>query len=305
MLVFKKIKPDLVSASCLALGMFDGVHLGHQKVIMNAVKKAGNQNALSVILTFLNHPQNITAKTPAKLITTLEERLELFEGLGVQVAVVLDFTEDFSKISAIDYIKTVLVDSLNAKNISIGYDHRFGAQKKGDTKLLEMYGKQYGYKVSVISPVIIDGQIASSSDIRKFIATGDVLWASKLLGRPFSLRGTITKGKQRGRKLGFPTINLPLPENIISPASGVYSGLVEIKGKSHFAVINIGKRPTFGDLEENIAEAHILDFNGDLYNKNIEIAFLRKLRDEKKFSSEDELKNQIQIDCNMTVQSII
>ena len=299
MLIFEKIKPDLVNSSCLALGMFDGVHLGHQKVILDAVKKSGQLNALSTIVTFSAHPQLITARTPSKSITSLDDRLSLFEELGIQAVLVLNFDEELSRMSAEDYIKTVLVNALNAKSISIGYDHKFGAQKKGDDKLLELYGKQYNYDVTVLPPVTLDGQIISSSVIRKLISIGDVSSASKLLGRPFSIKGCVIKGKQRGKKLGFPTANLPFPDNIIAPAAGVYSGMVEIDGSSYYAVINFGKRPTFGDLKEDLIEAHVLNYDGDLYDKSIEVSFLKKLRNEIKFNSETELKQQIMEDCRL------
>jgi riboflavin kinase / FMN adenylyltransferase len=299
-LVFNEIKPDLIPSSCLALGMFDGVHLGHQKVILDAIKKAESMDALSAIVTFADHPQCVTAKTPTKLITTLEDRLNLFEDLGVQAVVVLKFTEELSRMAAVDYLKNVLVEALHPHYISIGYDHRFGAQKKGNIDLLQKYSEQYNYEVTVIPPVSIDGQVVSSSVIRKFISIGDIPQASKLLGRPFSIRGKVIKGEQRGRVLGFPTANLTIPDEIVSPASGVYSGMVEINDKSYFSVVNVGKRPTFGDIEEDLIEVHILNFDGDLYGQEIQVLFLKRLRDEKKFRSVEELKEQIRLDCQMT-----
>lgn len=231
MLVFNEIRQNLVPASCIAHGMFDGVHIGHQKVILDAVKRAEDINALSIAVSFKNHPQSITAKTPAKLITSLDKRLELFEELGVQAAVILDFNEELSSLSAQEYLDKILIDSLNMKSISIGYDHRFGAQKKGDVKFLEQNSSVYNFEISVMPPVKISGQLASSSDIRKFISIGDVTTASELLGRPFSIKNKIIYGQQRGRMMGFPTINLQMPDNIIEPAAGVYSGIAEIENK--------------------------------------------------------------------------
>ena len=299
MLVFNEIRQNLVPASCIAHGMFDGVHIGHQKVILDAVKRAEDINALSIAVSFKNHPQSITAKTPAKLITSLDKRLELFEELGVQAAVILDFNEELSSLSAQEYLDKILIDSLNMKSISIGYDHRFGAQKKGDVKFLEQNSSVYNFEISVMPPVKISGQLASSSDIRKFISIGDVTTASELLGRPFSIKNKIIYGQQRGRMMGFPTINLQMPDNIIEPAAGVYSGIAEIENKSYYSVVNIGKRPTFGDLEENLIEAHLLNFSEDVYGKEAEISFLRRIRDEKKFSSMEELQTQIKIDCEL------
>ena len=293
MLVFNQIKPDLLNSSCLALGVFDGVHLGHEKVILNAVKKSQNLDALSAVVTFSKHPR----KTPVKLITTLDERLKLFEELGVQAAIVLDFTEEIHNMTAEDYIKKFLCEGLNARSITVGYNHHFGAEKKGNTKLLEKYSSECNYELTVIPPVALEGRAVSSSAIRNFISKGDVVSASKFLGRPFSVRGKVIPGQKRGALLGFPTANLSIPDNIIIPEAGVYSGMVYIQEKSYQAVINVGKRPTFGDLKENLIEVHILNFSGDLYNQAIEVSFLKKLREEKKFASTDELKEQIILDC--------
>lgn len=297
MLVFREIKPNLLESSSLALGMFDGVHLGHKKVILDAVRMSQKLNTISAVITFAKHPQFVTARTPTKLITSLEDRLDLFENLGVQATVILDFNEDLCKMTAEEYLQNVLIGALNAKSITTGYDHHFGAQKKGNIKFLESYKEDFGYQINVIPPVNINGQIVSSSIIRQFISMGEMESAAKLLGRLFTIKGTVIRGMQRGRIFGFPTANLIMPEEIIEPASGVYTGAIEINNKSYYTVVNVGKRPTFGDLTEDLIEAHIIDYSGDLYGKIIEISFLKKIRDEKKFNSIEELKAQIQQDC--------
>jgi len=296
-LIYREIKPNLLKSSCLALGMFDGVHLGHQKVILSAVKNAWIYDSTSTIVTFAKHPGYLKSKSQPRLITTFEEKIELFKKLGVQAVVVLDFTEELSRVSAEDYLKTFLIEGLNAKSISVGYNHHFGANKKGDTALLKRYSTEFNYELKVISPVTIEGHVVSSSAVRKFIHSGDVDSAAKMLGRPYSIKNIVVEGKHRGRLLGFPTANLNLPPEKSCPKAGVYSGIVISDDKLYFSVINVGKRPTYGDLIENLIEAHILDFDRDIYNKEIEVIFLKRIRDEKKFTSEAELKEQIKLDC--------
>ena len=300
MLVFREFKENLLKSSCLALGVFDGVHLGHQKVILNAVNNAQKLDITSAVVTFSKHPRHIILKSHPSMISSLEERLELFESLGVQAVLVLDFNEQLALMTAKEYLEKVLIGCLNAKSITIGYNHKFGGDKLGNSKFLEEYSKKYGFKVNIVSPFKIDNHVVSSSVIRKFVLKGDVESAAKFLGRSFKLKGTIIHGQHLGRTLGFPTANLFIKEELIIPLSGVYSGLVKIDSKVYHTVINIGKRPTIGDLKKDLVEAHILDFDEDIYGKNIEVSFLKRIRDEKKFNSLDELKVQIKKDCDFT-----
>lgn len=292
--VIKNIKPNTFKHSSLALGMFDGVHLGHQKVINNAIEQAKNLKTKSVVVTFKEHPQKITAKTPAKLISKLEDRLAMFEKLGVDATVLMEFNQELSNMTASDYIQKFLIGSLNAKNISIGYDHRFGSDKKGDENLLREY--RHNFNTDVIPAFLVEGQIVSSSIIRKVLSLGEVHLAHKYLGRPFCIKGEVIKGAQRGRLLGYPTANIELPEKYISPRDGVYAGIVEVEDKQYKSVINIGKRPTYNDIEQHLLEAHLIDFKGDLYSKEINVLFIERIRDEVKFKSEEDLKTQIQKD---------
>jgi len=296
-LVFREIKTNLLESSCLALGMFDGVHLGHQKVILSAVKSAQELNSTSTIVTFSRHPRHIKSRIQPRLITTLEEKMAIFEQIGVQAVVMLDFTEELSCITAEDYLENYLINGLNAKSISVGYNHHFGANKKGDGKFLKLYSSRYNYKLEIIPPVTIGGHVVSSSTIRKLIHSGEVDFAAKMLGRLYTIKNTVVKGMQRGKLLGFPTANLNQPAEKACPKAGVYSGIVIIDNKKYSSVINVGKRPTYADLAENLIEAHILNFNGDLYGKEIEIGFLKRIRDEVRFNSESELKGQIKEDC--------
>ncbi len=296
MLILKELKPNLIPSGCLALGTFDGVHLGHKKVILDAVTKAKSIDAIATIVTFLNHPQSVLKTRKSTLLTTQEKKLEIFKELGVQATVLLDFTPELSKMSPDKYLKEILVASFNPKTISTGYNHLFGAAKKGDNEFLKQNEQKYGYKTSVIEPVKINDKVVSSSMIRKLLKEGDTKQASQLLGRFYSLENIVVQGEQRGRLLGFPTANLEIPEYITIPQGGVYSGFVYIKNRLYKAVINIGKRPTYGDLKSNLIEVHIVDFNDDLYGKKLEVYFYSKIRDEIMFMSENELKIQIQKD---------
>ena len=338
MLVFRELKENLLESSCLALGVFDGVHLGHEKVILNAVKKARELGTTSAVVTFSKHPRFVISKSNPDIITSIEERLELFENLGVQAVILLEFDEKLASMTAKEYLENVLIGCLNAKSITIGYNHKFGQQscklrqpdsctkyidknegkqsykpkqqdscikysdkneynKAGNGKFLEEYSQKYGYEVNVIPPVKIDNHVVSSSVIRKFLLKGDVETAARFLGRLFKIKGAVIHGQHLGRTIGFPTANLSLSEELIIPLNGVYSGLVKIDSKVYHAVINVGKRPTIGDLKKDLAEAHILDFDEDIYGKIIEVSFLERIRDEIKFNSIEELKAQIQKDC--------
>lgn len=299
MLVFRDLKENLLESSSLALGFFDGVHIGHQKVILNAVKKAEELNTKSVVVTFSHHPKTILSKTHLSMISSLEERLNLFENFGLDAVLLLDFNENFAKMSAKQYLEDILLKCLNPKNITVGYNHKFGGDQLGNSKFLGEYSKKYNFEINVISPVKIDNHIVSSSAVRKFIHSGNVVSAKKLLDRPFKLIGEVIHGQQLGKKLGFPTANLKLPNELIIPASGVYRGLAQINSKVYHAVINIGKRPTIDNHKKDLVEVHILGFNQDIYGENIEVSFLEKIREEKKFDSLDQLKAQISKDCEL------
>jgi riboflavin kinase/FMN adenylyltransferase len=301
--VFREFKKNLLESSSLALGVFDGVHLGHKKVILNAVNKAKEFDASSAVVTFSKPPRSVLLKSHPQMLISLEERLELIEQLGVDAVLVLDFNEQLASMPAKDYLETILIGSLNAKNLTIGYNHKFGGDKAGNSKFLGENSNIYGYKVDVISPFKLDNHVVSSSAVRKFLTKGDVVSAKLFLGREFKVKGKVIHGQHLGRTLGFPTANLSLPEELIIPQVGVYGGTVVIDEKKYTAVINVGKRPTIGDLKKELVEVHILDFNQDIYDKIIDVSFSTRLREEKKFASLDELKLQIKSDCDLVKQA--
>lgn len=297
----------LTESSC-ALGMFDGVHIGHQNVLSSAIKMAASLNCPSVAVTFSVHPQFITAHTPTPQLTTLEDRLDLFEKLGIDVAIVINFDSEFSKIPAEDYINKYLIEGLHARNISIGFDHQFGRGKKGNQFMLKEYSSMYNYTVQVIPPISIDGQIVSSSIIRKLLKYGEIEMANKLLGREYISRGSVVKGDQRGRTLGFPTANIKPSGNVLLPACGVYYIEIQISNSTLSpkfpAVLNIGYRPTFSNNDIATIEAFILDFDKNIYGEKIILTFKEKIRNEIKFNSPEELIKQIKKDVSFVSSKI-
>lgn len=298
MQVYRELKKNMLKDTSLALGVFDGVHTGHQKVIKEAVEKALDMNLKPVVVTFSEHPRQLITGIAPGVITLLSERIQLFDELGVEAVVVIDFTKELAVKTAEDYIKSVLIESLGAKSITVGYNHKLGCDKKGAGDFLKNYGIKNNIIINIIPPVKINDHIVSSSVVRGFIESGDVSSAGKFLGRPFSIKGEVIEGQHLGRSIGFPTANLLSVKNRILPLRGVYSCVVNLKGEKYSSVVNVGRRPTVGDFDNDLVEAHLLNFDQDIYGEIIEVQFFERIREEKKFDSLDELKKQIEIDCN-------
>jgi riboflavin kinase/FMN adenylyltransferase len=295
---FYEIKPGLLKRAALALGFFDGVHPGHQVVIRQAVDQARAIGATPAVVTFKEHPRSLTLGKSPPLLTLIDQRLELFAALGIEAALVLSFTEELCRLNPEDYVKTVLVDCMGAKALSVGFNHRFGRNRVGDPELLRQLGLKYDYTVHVAGEIVIDGSPVSSSRIRECIQQGAVEEARKLLSRPYAIQGQVEHGEGRGHELGFPTANLHIPEEQVMPALGVYACYARLPDNSRLpSVVNIGKRPTFGDNKPVTTEVHLLDYDGNLYDRDIQLEFMTYIRSEKKFSSIDELKSQIASDC--------
>jgi riboflavin kinase/FMN adenylyltransferase len=298
---FYEIKPGLLERSCLALGFFDGVHPGHEVVIRTAVERAQQLGAIPAVVTFKEHPRSLTLGKSPPLLTLIEQRLELFEDLGIKAALVLSFTEELCRLDPEDYVRSVLVECMGAKSLSVGFNHRFGRNRIGDADLLRKLGLKFGYDVHVASEVIIGGAPVSSSRIREAITAGNVEEAANLLGRPYALTGLVEHGDNRGKQIGFPTANIDVPEEQVMPALGVYSAFVRFPdGKRLPAVVNVGKRPTFGDNKPVTTEVHLLDYDNDLYGQKLAVELIHYVRPERKFSGIDELKAQILQDCEQT-----
>lgn len=276
----------------LTIGTFDGVHLGHQKILarLQELKKETGLN--STLLTFEPHPRKVLfARDELKLITTVEEKLGLLDQYGVDITVVYPFTKAFSMQNTDHYIQEILLRSLNVKHLVIGYDHKFGRDRRGDINTLREASLQNDFTLEEISARDIDNIIVSSSKIRKALEEGQVELAADFLGHRFFITGQVVKGKQLGRTLGYPTANLKLNNSDkIIPATGVYFVEVELDGKAHYGMMSVGYNPTT-DQDRNIKlEVHIFSFNSDIYYRFLKVNFLKRLRDEEKFSNLDELK---------------
>lgn len=296
MLIFKDAKPNLLESSAVALGFFDGVHLGHTHVIKSMIKKAKKFGLTPSVVTFANHPLEILQDTQVSLIVTFEKRLELLQELGVEAVLLLEFSKELIELSAEAYLKNILVESLHPKFITVGFNHYFGANKKGNGAFLRNNEEKYGYELLEIPPVEVDTNVVSSSLIKKCILNSDFESVSKYMGRDFSLTGEVVRGRGIGHTIGFATANLFEDENLVEIPNGVYSGWAKVQGKKHKAMINVGTAPTLKDGAKTI-EAHILNFDKDIYYQNIEVGFTRKIREEKKFGSKEELVEQIKKDC--------
>lgn len=289
----------------VTVGVFDGVHLGHKKIIKRVVSRARDSGLKSVVLTFDPHPLKVLSpglEVPS--LISLKHRLEMLESLGVDYCIILHFTRKISLLSAETFVKKILSDKLNLKEIYVGENFFFGKGAVASIDALKKLSKRFAFKVVPVRPIKILGKTVSSSLIRDLIIRGDVSRASKFLGRPVSVLGTVVKGARRGRILGFPTANID-PHHEAVPPCGVYAVMVKLDDKVFKGILNIGTRPTFyGHRREPAIEVHIFDFNKKIYGRDIEVIFLKKMRDERKFSDQDLLAAQIKKDA-LTAQCIL
>jgi riboflavin kinase/FMN adenylyltransferase len=285
--------------SIITIGTFDGIHLGHQKIIRELLGLAGKNNLVPTLITFEPHPKLVIGtndKIPVTILTTLEEKLEIFKELGLTRIIVIEFTKKFSLMSYQDFLVDILIKKCKAKYIVIGHDHAFGAKRAGTFRELKQQSVTAGFKLKQIDQVAIDGKTISSSVIRNLILKGEIELANNMLGRPYSLEGKVIQGEGRGKFLSFPTANMKISNSKkLIPKEGVYTVDCIIKDKNYRGMANIGYKPTFGSNEKSI-EVHIFDFNQDIYNKKIKLSFLKRLRNEKKFSNLQELIDQLFID---------
>ena len=292
----------------LTIGTFDGVHLGHQKVLERLTNSAKENNLESTVLTFFPHPRTIlNPNKPLKLINSVKEKTELLNRSKVDNLIIHPFDKNFSELDPEKYVVEILVKKLKAKIILIGYDHKFGKNRTADITDLKIYGKKYGFKVIEIKAKEISNIAISSTKIRKAISEGNISTAKKYLGYDFSLSGKIVHGKSIGRTLGFPTANIEVKEEYkLLPKNGVYLIQSVINHNKYFGMMNIGIKPTIKESSKTI-EVNFFDFEGDLYHKNIEVNIKKFIRDEIKFDSLELLKSQIQkdkINCNSIIDII-
>jgi riboflavin kinase/FMN adenylyltransferase len=281
----------------LTIGTFDGVHIGHQKILRKLVAKAKKNNRCAIVLTFFPHPRMVLQKdSKIKMIDTLDEKTKLLEQLGVEVLIIQPFTMAFSRMTAVEYTRDVLVNGLNISELIIGYDHRFGRNREATVEDLRHFGLDYDFTVEEIPAQDVESIAVSSTKVRNAITTGEIEKANRFLGRPFSLSGPVVKGDEIGRKMGYPTANLQIEEDYkLKPQNGVYLVKSNLEGQNYFGMMNVGKRPTVLGKKNRI-ETYFFDFSGNLYGKNIRVDLLEKIRDEQKFDSLDALKNQLNRD---------
>lgn len=289
----------------MTIGTFDGVHVGHQKIIERLVNTARAGNLESAILTFFPHPRMVLQKdADIKLINTIEERKKILEKTGVDHLIVHPFTRQFSRLSAREFVRDILVHKLKAKKVIIGYDHRFGRNRTADIDDLREFGKEYDFDVEEISKQDIEEVAVSSTKIRQALLEGRVEKANRYLSYPFSLAGTVVKGKGLGKEFSYPTANLHIKEDYkLIPKNGVYVVHAEIDGKSYFGMMSIGTNPTVGGTHKTI-ETYFFNLDRDLYGQFLSIELLTRIRDEKKFDSIESLKTAMRQDEAFSKQYI-
>ena len=291
------VRPARWSHPVLALGNFDGLHRGHRKILDRMRRVATERGATSVIMTFDPHPPRVVRPDKApRLLMTKAQKLEAIADAGVQGAAIVRFTPELSRWEPETFVRTVLVDWLHVSEVWVGANFLFGHDRSGNFSLLRVLGARYGFKAEKIDPVRYKDFVVSSTRIRRLVSEGRVDEAGALLGHQYFVDGSVIRGDQRGRTIGFPTANL-CTENELLPPLGVYATTTEIGGIVHPSVTNIGTRPTVDDSGRVVVETHIFDFNRDLYGQSIRVGFVQRLRDERFFESLDLLRAQIDTDC--------
>lgn len=288
----------------VTIGNFDGLHVGHRAILETATERAHAIGGESVVYTFEPHPRKVIQgeKAPG-LLTTLEQKLEFLAAAGVDVTILEPFTPAFRQTPAEEFVRRYIHDRIRPKEVYVGYDFHYGRDREGSMRVLTEIGPRLGFSVTIIPEVTVGEQDVNSTRIRALVAEGAMAEVQGLLGRPYAVRGRVVLGDRRGRTLGFPTANLD-PENEILPAAGVYCGRLrfldegEPPARAGFgAVINIGRRPTFRDGDELVAEAHLLDFDADVYGRRVELLFEARIRAERRFPGPDALREQIARDA--------
>lgn len=288
--------PHNIHCACVTIGNFDGVHLGHRKLFSRVIELAARCGGTSIAVTFDPHPLEVLRPDGVKRISTMQRKIELIEGAGIEILILIPFTREFAATGADEFVQKILVGKLGVKELVIGYDYAFGRGRSGDISFLREQGERYGFAVSVVPPFQLYGQPVSSTRIRELVAEGRIDLAGELLGRPWQIRGAVQRGQNRGgAELGFPTANLQFSGEELVPRYGVYACRVLLRGKEYGGVANIGRNPTFkeGLL---VAETFIFDFKDDIYGEEIVISLLKYLRGEVRFESIDALRTQISAD---------
>lgn len=282
----------------VALGNFDGIHIGHQKLITTLIKKCKENDLESCIYTFGNHPLSvITENEGPPQITNINMKKRILESLGIQLLYLEEFSKNFMALSPEDFVKDILIDKLNCKVIVVGFDYSFGYKAQGNVEMLKKMGKKYGFKVYEIHPVTMDNKKVGSSVIREYIKNGDIQKANSFLGREYSIYSKVVTGKGIGNKLGYPTANILIESSHLIPKEGVYATLIKVNNSIYKGATSIGTNPTFGTNNISV-ETFIINFSEDIYDQYIELKFIERLRDQIRFDNLDDLINQINQDAN-------
>ncbi len=284
--------------TAVALGNFDGIHIGHQQLIKTMVKKSKELSLKNSLLLFKNHTKTVIDHNRPKVITNNDQKLKVAKDLGVNLIYTMDFNEEVMKLSGEEFVKNILIDRIGAKLLVVGFDYRFGYKASGNADYLEELGNKLNFQVEVVRPVYENNQIVSSTTIRNLISQGHIRQANNMLGRNYTLIGTVVSGKNRGNKLGFPTANIDPIDNYVLPETGVYKTNTIVDGCKYLSVTNIGYNPTFNEDVLKI-ESHILDFSDNIYGKRLEIEFIDYIREDIKFTNKDELIYQINKDIEL------
>lgn len=284
--------------TAIALGNFDGIHIGHQQLIKTMISKSKELGIKSSLLLFKSHTKTIVDNNRPNMITNNKQKFKIAEELGIDIIYLLDFDDKIMKLSGQEFVKDIIINKMNGKLLVVGFDYRFGYKASGDSNYLMELGKKYGIDVIVLDPVYENNEIISSSSIRELIANGNIMDVLNILGRPYSIIGKVIPGKNRGNKLGFPTANIEPIDNYVIPKNGVYMTNTIIDNNRYISATNIGYNPTFNEDVLKI-ETYILNFEGNIYGKTLEIEFLDFLRDDIKFETKEDLIKQMKIDIEM------
>ncbi|MGD2295885.1 MAG: bifunctional riboflavin kinase/FAD synthetase [Candidatus Aminicenantes bacterium] len=297
MLIFSRIEdfPALSKNTVSAIGNFDGIHLGHRKILQFLVQESKKQDLPSLVLTFSPHPEKFFGKKPVQMIQTLNQRLEEIKKNNIDMAFVLPFSDQIANLSSRDFIQKILIEMVHAEEIIVGENFRFGKNREGNSRILQRLSSICGFKFYSLPTEKKDGRVVSSSLIRIHLNRGEIQKANRLLGRPYEITGTVIKGQSRGKNLGYPTANIS-SENEIFP-SGIFFTTVETGSERRPSLTSIGTRPTF-DQKETVIEVYIIDFSANLYGQTLKIQLLKKLRDEIKFDTPEQLADQITKDLS-------
>jgi riboflavin kinase/FMN adenylyltransferase len=304
--IFRDIEKFSVKNPVVSLGVFDGVHVGHKKIVYRLNELASEYNSESLIITFWPHPKDVLHDNDSNCycLTTREEKEALLNELGVDNLIVIQFTRELAQTSFRDFVRHYLINKINTKHLVVGFNHHFGKDRKGNYEYLKKVSGEYGFTVEQLSPVIVMNSKVSSSVIRRNLEKGSIEMANTLLGYLYFINGRIVPGERIGRKMGFPTANISLSDNHkLLPGDGVYAVRVFLQGNEYNGMLNIGTSPTIEEkLPQKTIEVHIIDFQREIYNKEVNIRFIKRLRDEKKFDSDEKLIEQLKEDKNKVVR---